>query len=89
MCLWGNATDLSLLTHMTEEDIRNLQTVEKEAQAARSQFILKDDQDAAWDHVKSLKDARVDFVLDNSEFDDMGWDMKSLTHDRRWIRTVH
>ncbi|KAH6909443.1 DUF89 domain-containing protein [Coprinopsis sp. MPI-PUGE-AT-0042] len=69
MCLWGNATDLSLLTHMTEEDIRNLQTVEKEAQAARSQFILKDDQDAAWNQVKTLKDARVDFVLDNSGFE--------------------
>lgn len=69
MCLWGNATDLSLLTHMTKEDIRNLQTVEKEAQAARSEFILKDDQDAAWNHVKTLKDARVDFVLDNSECD--------------------
>ena len=66
MCLWGNATDLSLLTHMTEEDIRNLQTVEKEAQAARSKFILKDDQDAAWNQVKSLSNARVDFVLDNS-----------------------
>ena len=83
MCLWGNATvltllspysftdreaqDLSLLTHMTEEDIRNLQTVEKGAQEARSKFILKDDQAAVWEHVKGLKDARVDFVLDNCE----------------------
>jgi len=68
MCLWGNATDLSLLTHLTEEDIRNLQTVEKEAQEARSKFILKDDQAAVWNHVKGLKDATVDFVLDNCKF---------------------
>ncbi|TEB29961.1 DUF89-domain-containing protein [Coprinellus micaceus] len=69
MCLWGNATDLSLLTHMTEEDIRNLQTVEKEAQAARSKFILKDDQQKVWNHLEAQNGARVDFVLDNSGFE--------------------
>ncbi|KAJ2915869.1 hypothetical protein MD484_g4554, partial [Candolleomyces efflorescens] len=69
MCLWGNATDLSLLTHLTEEDIRNLQTVEKDAQEARSKFILKDDQRAVWDHVKTLNGAQVDFVLDNAGFE--------------------
>ncbi|KAK7035393.1 Hairy/enhancer-of-split with YRPW motif protein 2 [Paramarasmius palmivorus] len=69
MCLWGNATDLSLLTHMTLSDIEKLQTVEKEAQSARKEFILKDDQDAVWDHVKQLKDGRVDFVLDNAGFE--------------------
>ena len=60
--------DLSLLTHLTEEDIRNLQTVEKDAQEARSKFILKDDQRAVWDHVKTLNGAQVDFVLDNGTF---------------------
>lgn len=69
MSLWGNATDLSLLTHMTEADISRLQTVGKEAQAARHELILKDDQDAAWEHFKSLKNARVDIVLDNSGFE--------------------
>ncbi|KAI0049733.1 DUF89 domain-containing protein [Auriscalpium vulgare] len=75
MCLWGNATashlsrDLSLLTHMSPEDIRHLQTVGKDAQQARREFILKDDQTAVWDHIKSLKDARVDFVLDNAGFE--------------------
>ncbi|KAI3612739.1 duf89 domain-containing protein [Moniliophthora roreri] len=69
MCLWGNATDLSLLTHMTLADIEKLQTVEKEAQSARKEFILKDDQDAVWEHVKQLKDSRVDFVLDNAGFE--------------------
>ena len=50
---------------MSHEDIQRLQAVGKEAQKAQKEFILKDDQDAVWAHVKSLKDARVDFVLDN------------------------
>ncbi|GLB44649.1 putative DUF89 domain-containing protein [Lyophyllum shimeji] len=69
MCLWGNATDLSLLTHMSPQDIEHLQSVGKEAQAARQQFILRDDQDQVWRHLSSLKDGRVDFVLDNSGFE--------------------
>ena len=40
----GNATDLSLLTHMTVEDIGRLQSVGREAQESRKQFILHDDQ---------------------------------------------
>jgi len=69
MCLWGNATDLSLLTHLSEDDIRHLQSVGKEAQAARKQFILKDDQEAIWNHVQSLRGDRIDFILDNSGFE--------------------
>ncbi|KAG7087527.1 hypothetical protein E1B28_013486 [Marasmius oreades] len=69
MCLWGNATDLSLLTHMTLSDIQNLQTVEKEAQSARKQFIMKDDQGQVWKHLKQVKGGRVDFVLDNAGFE--------------------
>ncbi|KAG6828033.1 hypothetical protein H0H92_009570 [Tricholoma furcatifolium] len=65
MCLWGNATDLSLLTHMSADDIEHLQAVGKEAQTARQQFILKDDQEQLWKHVSSLKEGRVDWVLDN------------------------
>ncbi|KIY74156.1 DUF89 domain-containing protein [Cylindrobasidium torrendii FP15055 ss-10] len=69
MCLWGNATDLSLLTNLSLDDIENLQSVGKDAQAARQSFILKDDQDAVWDQLKNLKDGRVDIVLDNSGFE--------------------
>lgn len=55
---------------MSQEDIANLQSVGKDAQAARKEYILKDDQEAVWHHLQSLqgKDARVDFVLDNGEF---------------------
>jgi len=69
MCLWGNATDLSLLTHMTSEDIANLQSVGRDAQELRQEFILKDDQDQLWRHVSSLKAGRIDFILDNSGFE--------------------
>ncbi|KAF8343221.1 DUF89 domain-containing protein [Amanita rubescens] len=65
MDLWGNATDLSLLTHLSAADIDHLQAVGRDAQAARQSFILRDDQDKAWEHVSSLKRGRVDFILDN------------------------
>ncbi|KZT38776.1 DUF89 domain-containing protein [Sistotremastrum suecicum HHB10207 ss-3] len=68
MCLWGNATDLSLLTNLTHEDIEKLQTVEKETRDARKEFILCDDSDAAWEALKSGSD-RVDFILDNAGFE--------------------
>lgn len=50
---------------MSVSDIERLQAVGKESQAARREFILRDDQDAVWNHFKSLKDARIDIVLDN------------------------
>ena len=50
---------------MSHEDIQNLQSVGKDAQAARRDYILTDDQDKVWSHIEQLKDARIDFVLDN------------------------
>jgi hypothetical protein len=52
---------------MTPEDIEHLQTIGRDAQDARKEFILRDDQSAAWEHIMTLKDARIDFVLDNGE----------------------
>lgn len=71
ICLWGNATDLSMLTHMTHEDIQNLQSVGREAQAARKEFILRDDQDNVWEHLSNNQGEkkRIDFVLDNAGFE--------------------
>jgi hypothetical protein len=47
-----------------------LQTVGKEAQEARSDFILKDDQGAVWSYIMTLANQgkRLDFVLDNGNF---------------------
>ncbi|KAH9948501.1 DUF89 domain-containing protein [Amylocystis lapponica] len=72
MCLWGNATDLSMLTHLSHEDIQHLQFVGKDAQAARKEFILRDDQDKVWEHLTTSAGnggARIDFVLDNAGFE--------------------
>ncbi|KIK56194.1 hypothetical protein GYMLUDRAFT_47408 [Collybiopsis luxurians FD-317 M1] len=69
MCLWGNATDLSLLTHMSLVDIEKLQSVGKEMQAARKEFIMRDDQEKAWEHLITVKNGRVDIVLDNAGFE--------------------
>jgi len=58
------------LTHLSPSDIEHLQTVGKEAQEARKEFILKDDQGAVWAHIKTLagQGKRLDFVLDNGTF---------------------
>ncbi|PFH47770.1 hypothetical protein AMATHDRAFT_151339 [Amanita thiersii Skay4041] len=71
MCLWYvmSRSDLSLLTHLSASDIEHLQAVGKDAQAARQQFILRDNQDKAWEHISSMDKARIDFVLDNSGFE--------------------
>lgn len=59
--------DLSLLTHLSAADIEHLQSVGKEAQESRKEFILKDDQEEVWEHLQSLQSAKVDFVLDNGK----------------------
>ncbi|GAA5876907.1 hypothetical protein JCM1840_002700 [Sporobolomyces johnsonii] len=64
ICLWGNATDLSLLTSLSHEEIQALQSVER-----GREFTLRDDLDQTWEYVKGLKDARFDIVLDNSGFE--------------------
>ncbi|KAI1790587.1 hypothetical protein LXA43DRAFT_1015926 [Ganoderma leucocontextum] len=72
MCLWGNATDLSMLTHLSHDDIQHLQSVGRDAQAARAEYILHDDQEKVWQHLTSLSgktDSRIDFVLDNGGFE--------------------
>ncbi|GAA5914596.1 damage-control phosphatase ARMT1 family protein [Sporobolomyces salmoneus] len=62
--LWGNATDLSLLTSLTHEQIQELQSVER-----GREYTLRDDLEKAWEHVKDSKDERFDIVLDNSGFE--------------------
>ncbi|KAG1177182.1 hypothetical protein G6F36_010855 [Rhizopus arrhizus] len=69
VCLWGNATDLSLLTNMSQEDIQRLQAIEKDKLAERKKFIVCDDTDKLWFKLKDLDQGRIDFVLDNSGFE--------------------
>lgn len=68
--LWGNATDLSLLTDATIEDIKSIQGA-KARQESESKILVNDTL-KAWDTLESKSscdEVRVDFVLDNSGFE--------------------
>lgn len=72
ICLWGNATDLSLLTTLTYEDIQKLQG--SEARKASEKNILINDLETAFGILKKARDEgkkerRVDIVLDNAGFE--------------------
>ncbi|KAF2114860.1 hypothetical protein BDV96DRAFT_612907 [Lophiotrema nucula] len=72
ICLWGNATDLSLLTTLTYEDIQKLQG--SEARKASEKNIIVNDLDKAFNILRSAqkaetKERRVDIILDNAGFE--------------------
>jgi hypothetical protein len=72
ICLWGNATDLSLLTNLSYEDIQKLQG--SEARKNSEKNILVNDLDKAFETLTAAKKAgkkerRVDIVLDNAGFE--------------------
>ncbi|KAL3439978.1 hypothetical protein BJX65DRAFT_317151 [Aspergillus insuetus] len=73
VCLWGNATDLSLLTSVTYENLQKLQGAG--ARQAQRKNILSNDLDAAFTSLKTAHQSRnggeirVDFVLDNAGFE--------------------
>ncbi|KAH6850428.1 hypothetical protein B0I37DRAFT_371638 [Chaetomium sp. MPI-CAGE-AT-0009] len=72
VCLWGNATDLSLLTSLTYEDIQKLQG--SEARRAAEKNILVNDLPQVYAHLRGAakegkKAGRVDIVLDNAGFE--------------------
>lgn len=73
ICLWGNATDLSLLTSLTYEDIQKLQG--SDARKAAEKNIIANELPAAYTILQAAKqmspktDRRVDIVLDNAGFE--------------------
>ena len=73
ICLWGNATDLSLLTSLTYEDIQKLQG--SDARKASEKNIIANDLSSAYLALKQVqrekcnRDRRVDIVLDNAGFE--------------------
>lgn len=72
ICLWGNATDLSLLTTLTRDDIQRLQGAEARKKAEKN--ILVNHVPATYDLLRDIrasgeKERRVDFVLDNAGFE--------------------
>ncbi|ORX81802.1 DUF89-domain-containing protein [Basidiobolus meristosporus CBS 931.73] len=66
--LWGNQTDLSLLVNLKAEDIEKLQKGKEDAE----KYILANDLEPMWKKVETLKNARIDFVLDNAGFELFG-----------------
>jgi len=67
IALWGNATDLSLLTKLSLEDIQSLQGSDAIARNRRN--IVSDDTEAIWKYLNSNAPGQVDLVLDNSGFE--------------------
>ena len=74
ICLWGNATDLSLLTSLTYDDIQKLQG--SSARKAAETNIIANDLPAAYQILKTAQRSkskqesrRVDIVLDNAGFE--------------------
>jgi hypothetical protein len=72
ICLWGNATDLSLLTNLSYEDIQKLQG--SQARKDSEKNILTNDLDKALAVLlvaqkAGSKERRVDIVLDNAGFE--------------------
>lgn len=73
ICLWGNATDLSLLTSLTYEDIQKLQGAD--ARKSSEKNIIVNHLPAAYNALKVAQKAkpdgprRVDIVLDNAGFE--------------------
>ena len=73
ICLWGNATDLSLLTNLTYEDIQKLQGA-KARKAAEGNIVVNNLAEAFQSLKESQKqkpngERRVDIVLDNAGFE--------------------
>lgn len=72
ICLWGNATDLSLLTNLSYDDIQKLQGAE--SRKKNEDHIIVNDFPAAFECLKRAQlsgkeERRVDIVLDNAGFE--------------------
>lgn len=72
ICLWGNATDLSLLTSLSHDDIQKLQGAKARKESEKN--ILANDLPAVFALLKKAQDSkkesrRVDIVLDNAGFE--------------------
>ncbi|KIW00786.1 uncharacterized protein PV09_07765 [Verruconis gallopava] len=72
ICLWGNATDLSLLTNLSHDDLQKLQG--SEARSASRSKVLVNDLGAAFEALYTAqksgkKERRIDFILDNAGFE--------------------
>ena len=67
IALWGNATDLSLLSKLSLEDIQSLQGAAAIEKNQRN--IIVNDLADVWRYMRNRSPGRVDIVLDNAGFE--------------------
>lgn len=67
--LWGNATDLSLLTNVDYTHLQKLQATSHEERSAKAAHLLVNDLPKVWNKVRMIQEGRVDIVLDNAGFE--------------------
>lgn len=69
VALWGNATDLSLLSNLSLDQIQGLQGAEAILKSRKN--IVDDDTEDVWKYLSSTPsaDRRIDIVLDNAGFE--------------------
>ena len=73
IALWGNATDLTLLSSLSMDEVQSRQG--KKARGASREHIVANDRDKVWALLSSLKNGKcpstgvVHIVLDNSGFE--------------------
>jgi hypothetical protein len=71
LALWGNATDLSLLTNLSLEEIQTLQG--KPAIEESQKNIVDNDVQHVWDYLRkgqlTQTDRHIDIILDNAGFE--------------------
>ncbi|XBW36957.1 hypothetical protein QEN19_002537 [Hanseniaspora menglaensis] len=65
--LWGNATDLSLLTNLDLSDLQDLQS--KESRLSNESKILVDDTLDSWKYITEHEGETIDIVCDNAGFE--------------------
>ncbi|CAG8676231.1 9838_t:CDS:2 [Cetraspora pellucida] len=67
--LWGNSTDLSLLTNLSNDDFKKLQDLGTKRLKELEKNILANDLEKAWNYVSENSNARIDIILDNAGFE--------------------
>jgi hypothetical protein len=57
-----------LLIDLKYEDLQKLQAVGAKAQQEQAKFILRNYLPSTWEHLKTLKNGRIDIILDNGRW---------------------
>jgi hypothetical protein len=64
--LWGNATDLSMLTNFSFDEVKKLQSAGTKRMEESEKNILVNDLAKVWEWILKCRYARMDLILDNA-----------------------